>query len=60
MAPHRAGLYPNFVERPSDASAFFDADRWDRLRRVKAAYDPGDLFRGNHHVPPPDAEGEEA
>ena len=60
LAPHRAGLYPNFVERPSDASAFFDADRWDRLRRVKAAYDPGDLFRGNHHVPPPDAEGEEA
>lgn len=44
------------MERPSEASTFFDADRWGRLRRVKAAYDPGDLFRGNHHVPAPDAE----
>ena len=25
---------------------------WQRLRRVKALYDPHDLFKGNHHVPP--------
>jgi FAD/FMN-containing dehydrogenase len=51
-AAHRAGDYPNFVEVPADASAFFDAATWARLRAVKAAYDPEDLFRGNHHVPP--------
>ena len=50
--PYRAGEYPNFVEEPADASAFFDADTWARLREVKAAYDPQDMFKGNHHVPP--------
>lgn len=52
VAPHKVGDYPNFVMRPSDASAFFDGDTWDRLRRVKTAYDPQNLFRGNHQVPP--------
>ena len=50
--PYRAGEYPNFVEEPADASAFFDADTWARLREVKALYDPQDMFKGNHHVPP--------
>ncbi|GAA0976260.1 FAD-binding oxidoreductase [Acrocarpospora macrocephala] len=52
FAPHRVGDYPNFVEEPADASAFFDTDTWNRLRRVKALYDPDDLFRGSHHIPP--------
>jgi len=52
VAPHRAGHYPNFVEQPADASAFFDAETWERLRRIKADHDPGDLFVGNHHIPP--------
>jgi FAD/FMN-containing dehydrogenase len=52
LLPHRVGQYPNFVEEPADTSEFFDPDPWVRLQRVKAAYDPGDLFRGNHHVPP--------
>ncbi len=51
-AAARAGDYPNFVEHPADASGFFDGRTWARLRAVKAAYDPEDLFRGNHHVPP--------
>jgi FAD/FMN-containing dehydrogenase len=54
VLPYRAGDYPNFVELPSDASAFFDAVTWTRLREVKAAYDPSDLFKGNHHIPPAD------
>lgn len=54
MLPWRAGDYPNFVEEPTDASRFFDAATWRRLRRVKADHDPSDLFRGNHHVPPAD------
>jgi FAD/FMN-containing dehydrogenase len=51
--PYAAGWYPNFVEEPAgDVSRFFDAATWERLRAVKAAYDPADLFRGNHRVPP--------
>jgi FAD/FMN-containing dehydrogenase len=52
LLPHRVGDYPNFVEEPADARSFFDEVTWARLRRVKAAYDPGDLFKGNHHIPP--------
>jgi FAD/FMN-containing dehydrogenase len=52
LRPHRVGDYPNFVEDPADASAFFDPDTWARLRDVKALYDPRDLFKGNHHIPP--------
>jgi FAD/FMN-containing dehydrogenase len=52
VAPHRVGHTPNFVEEPTDASRFFDRATWTRLREVKRRYDPADLFRGNHHVPP--------
>ena len=51
-APYDAGDYPNFVEEPADVRGFFDEETWARLRRVKAQYDPADMFRGNHHVPP--------
>jgi FAD/FMN-containing dehydrogenase len=40
------------VEEPADASEFFDAMTWARLRQIKARYDPDDVFKGNHHVPP--------
>jgi hypothetical protein len=53
LRPHRAGEYPNFVETPADAGRFFSPEAWARLRAVKAAYDPTDLFAGNHHVPLP-------
>jgi hypothetical protein len=52
VGPYRVGDYANFVMEPTDASRFFDAGTWARLRHVKALYDPGDLFRGNHHIPP--------
>jgi len=52
LRPHRAGYYPNFVEEPADASAFFDPATWARLRAVKTAYDPANVFVGNHHIPP--------
>jgi FAD/FMN-containing dehydrogenase len=52
VLPYRAGDYPNFVMEPADASGFFDAETWARLREVKALYDPADLFEGNHHIPP--------
>ena len=52
MRPHRAGYYPNFVEEPADASAFFDPATWARLRAIKAAWDPAQMFVGNHYIPP--------
>jgi len=52
VASQRVGDYPNFVMTPADASDFFDAKTWARLQRVKAQYDPYDVFRGNHQVPP--------
>ncbi|HYF27096.1 MAG TPA: FAD-binding oxidoreductase [Baekduia sp.] len=55
VLPYRAGDYPNFVEEPTDASRFFDEETWARLRAVKAAVDPADLFRGNHHIAPAQA-----
>jgi hypothetical protein len=52
VAPRRVGDYPNFVEHEADASGFFDHATWARLTAVKALYDPEDLFKGNHHIPP--------
>ena len=52
VAPYAVGDYPNFVEQPADASAFFEPATWRRLREVKALVDPQDVFKGNHHVPP--------
>ena len=54
-APYDAGSYPNFIEEPAEVSGFYDEETWRRLRAVKAAYDPVDMFRGNHHVPPAEA-----
>jgi hypothetical protein len=54
VAPCRVGDYPNFVEEPTDAGAFFDVETWERLRQVKALYHPQDLFKGTHHIPPAD------
>ena len=50
--PHAGVHYPNFVEEPADARSFFDEDTWRRLTEIKALYDPQDLFKGNHHIPP--------
>src|SRR3954453_22354712 len=44
VRPYAGGHYPNFVEAPADASAFFDRETWRRLRAVKAHYDPADVF----------------
>jgi hypothetical protein len=56
LDPYRVGDYPNFVEEPADASAFFDAETWARLRAIKALHDPRDVFKGNHHIPPAEDE----
>jgi FAD/FMN-containing dehydrogenase len=50
LAPYEAGRYLNFVERSTDAGAFFGAETLARLREVKAAYDPDNVFRANHEL----------
>jgi FAD/FMN-containing dehydrogenase len=42
----------NFTERRADPGELFDTATYSRLRRVKAEYDPDDVIRGNHSIPP--------
>jgi FAD/FMN-containing dehydrogenase len=49
QAPHS---YLNFDDRAEATDALFPPDTYRRLRAVKAAYDPGDLFLSNHPIPP--------
>jgi len=44
--------YLNFAERDVAADRIFGPYAHHRLRAVKAAYDPADLFRSNHPVEP--------
>jgi hypothetical protein len=43
--------YPNFAERSFDLADLFSPEACERLRRVKAQYDPGDLILATHPVP---------
>ena len=44
--------YLNFRDQPGNSSDLFPAATFDRLRQIKTAYDPGDLFLSNHSIPP--------
>jgi FAD/FMN-containing dehydrogenase len=46
--------YVNFLlaEGPERIRAAYPGRTWDRLRQVKARYDPMNLFDGNHNIPP--------
>ena len=48
------GAYVNFVEQdgPEHARTAYPPATWTRLAAVKAQYDPANLFRRNHNVPP--------
>lgn len=48
------GIYLNFVgnEGPDRVRAAFGADNYERLTRLKAEWDPQNVFRGNQNVPP--------
>jgi FAD/FMN-containing dehydrogenase len=48
------GAYVNFLGDEGEARlrAAYPGPTWDRLRQVKATYDPTNLFRGNHNIPP--------
>ncbi|MBS1907975.1 MAG: FAD-binding oxidoreductase [Actinobacteria bacterium] len=52
MSAWRCGNpYLNFVERPIDTHEAYDAEVADRLRRVRAIYDPMRCFVSAHPVP---------
>jgi FAD/FMN-containing dehydrogenase len=44
--------YSNFTEEKTDTATFYGAATYARLRAVKSVYDPGNLFRANHEIPP--------
>jgi FAD/FMN-containing dehydrogenase len=55
LAPYDTGAaYLNFAEAPTDPSAFYDAESYERLRAIRAAVDPAGLMVGNHAIPPAD------
>jgi FAD/FMN-containing dehydrogenase len=48
------GAYVNFLldEGEARVRAAYPGATWDRLRAIKAEYDPGNLFRLNQNIPP--------
>jgi hypothetical protein len=44
--------YLNLTESCADPAHFWSPQAYERLRRIKAAVDPGNLIRANHPVPP--------
>jgi FAD/FMN-containing dehydrogenase len=49
-----AGGYVGFLgsEDESTIRAAYPGETWDRLRELKGRYDPDNLFRLNHNIPP--------
>jgi FAD/FMN-containing dehydrogenase len=53
LGPYDNGRsYLNFAERRIDPARFYTPSVYRRLRRVKRAFDPADLFRANHPIAP--------
>ena len=48
------GAYVNFLgdEGTARVQAAYPGSTWDRLREIKARYDPANLFRLNQNIPP--------
>lgn len=53
------GVYMNFMgdEGQARLRAAYPGQTWDRLAAVKARYDPANLFRHNHNLPPAGKDG---
>lgn len=51
------GSYVNFVgtEGANLSQTVYPGATWERLREVKRRYDPTNLFKHNHNIPPADA-----
>ena len=48
------GAYVNFVREPERVRDAYPSPTWERLREIKRRYDPSNLFRLNHNIPPAD------
>ena len=49
------GSFLNFLGDAAKTQDAYTAADYRRLREVKAAYDPGNVFAANHNIPPADA-----
>ena len=54
LQPNDNGAYVGFLSDDGEARirAAYPGATWDRLRRIKATYDPSNLFRLNQNIPP--------
>jgi FAD/FMN-containing dehydrogenase len=54
MGKNGAGGYVGFLGEETEESlrAAYPNGTWDRLRELKGRYDPDNLFRLNHNIPP--------
>ena len=50
LEAHEAGHMLNFVEQPFETGGAFPEDVEERLREVKAAYDPDGVMHANHTI----------
>ena len=60
LAPFSTGgVYVNFLgdEGGARVRAAYGEGKFDRLRRLKGRFDPGNLFRVNQNIPPADGPG---
>jgi FAD/FMN-containing dehydrogenase len=58
LVPNETGVYVGFLANEGEARirAAYPGATWDRLTRIKATYDPTNLFRLNQNIPPAPAE----
>jgi FAD/FMN-containing dehydrogenase len=54
LRPHQTGVYVNFLmdEGEERVRQAYGPEKYDRLRALKDRYDPENLFRLNHNIPP--------
>jgi hypothetical protein len=50
LQEHAAGKLLSFVEEPTDVASGYPPDAWERLARVRGAYDPERRMLANHPV----------
>jgi FAD/FMN-containing dehydrogenase len=54
LAPHSRGVYVNFTsdDAQTRVQEAYSPAQWARLRTLKTAWDPANVFRGNANIPP--------